>query len=75
VRCLEVAGEQRSVWLFDTALRNRIADEVAKRPGRDLTAGEPVLITRGGMATSANGRDYRSYRVRFPDEVERIERP
>ena len=41
---LEVENERRSVWCFHTALRRRIADEIARRPSGDLTPGELVGI-------------------------------
>ena len=68
---VEVDGENRSVWLFETALQSRFADEVAKRPTGDLTAGERISIRRGDMVTSGTGRDYRSFKVRFPDRPKR----
>jgi hypothetical protein len=68
---LHVDGEARNIWLLETALRARLADEVAKRPTRDLTAGEQVQIHRGEVVTSGTGRDYRSFKVRFPDRPKR----
>lgn len=68
---LEIDGEERSVWLLETALRNRIADEVAKRPSGDLTPGERVVIHRGDKKTSAAGREYRAFTARFPDAPKR----
>jgi hypothetical protein len=68
---LQVDGEPRSLWLFDTALVSKFREEVRKRPTRDLTAGEQLYIKRGGMITSGTGRDYRRYDVRFPDRPKR----
>lgn len=68
---LEVGGEERSVWLLATALRNRFADEVAKRPNGDLTIGEQVVIERGEMRTSSSDRQYRAFTARFPDRPRR----
>jgi hypothetical protein len=68
---LEVEGEPRSVWLLETAIQSRFADEVAKRPSRDLTVGERIHIRRGDIVTSGTGRDYRAFKVRFPDRPKR----
>jgi hypothetical protein len=68
---LEVDGEPRSVWLLETAIQSRFADEVAKRPARDLTVGERIQIRRGDIVTSGTGRDYRAFKVRFPDRPKR----
>lgn len=68
---LEINGEERSVWLLETALRNRVADEVAKRPSGDLTPGERVVIHRGDKKRSAAGREYRAFTARFPDARKR----
>jgi hypothetical protein len=68
---LEVDGEKRSVWLLETALQSRFADEVRKRPTGDLTPGERIIIHRGEMVRSGTGRDYRSFKVRFPDRPKR----
>jgi hypothetical protein len=68
---LNVDGERRSVWLFHTAVRNRFADEVARRKDGDLTQGELVSIRRGETKESAGGRSYVSYAVRFPEAPKR----
>ena len=65
---LDVAGEERSVWLFEAAIVSKFRDELAKRPSGDFTVGEGVEIDRGAeKVESANGRSYWPYRVRFPD--------
>jgi hypothetical protein len=68
---LEVDGERRSIWLFETAVQNRFADEVRKRASGDLTVGERITIVRGEMVTSGTGRNYRAFKVRFPDRPKR----
>lgn len=65
---LEIDGEPRTVWCFHTALRRRIADEVSRRPHRDLKAGERIVIRQGEKKPSAEGgREYIAYFVRFLD--------
>jgi hypothetical protein len=66
-----VAGEKRSLWLNETALRNRVADEVARRPSGDLDPGERLIVTRLGKKMSGNGREYVAFDVKFPDRPRR----
>jgi hypothetical protein len=68
---LDVDGEERSVWCFHTALRNRIADELATRVAGDFNPGELILIRQGEKKTGANDRAYVSYTVRFPEAPKR----
>lgn len=69
---LDVAGEERSVWLFEAATVSKFRDQLAKRPSGDFTAGERVEIERGAeKIESANNRGYWPYRVRFPDAPQR----
>jgi hypothetical protein len=68
---LEVAGEKRTLWLLETALRNKFMDEVARRPSGDLTVGERIVVRRGGMRESASGKSYRSFHTDFPDRPKR----
>ena len=64
---LEVDGEPRSLCSSHRA-RRRIADEVARRPHRDLKAGERIVIRQGEKKpTAEGGRAYVSYFVRFLD--------
>jgi hypothetical protein len=68
---LEVDGEERSIWLLQTALFNRIRDELGDRPERKLNAGERVVIHRLAETTTQDGnRSYRPFRVYFPDRPE-----
>jgi len=69
---LDVDGEERSVWLFDTALVSKFHDQLATRPTGDFTAGERIVIERGEeKVESAGGRRYWPYKVRFPDAPKR----
>jgi hypothetical protein len=68
---LNADGEHRSIWLFHTAVRNRFADEVARRKDGDLTQGELVVIRQGETKESGGGRSYVSYSVRFPEAPKR----
>jgi hypothetical protein len=64
-------GEERSIWMHETALESKFRDELLNRPGRDLDPGERVIIKRGGMQKTLDGkRDYRAFDVRFPDRPE-----
>ena len=68
---LEIDGEERSVWILETALFGRIRDELAQRPGQKLTAGERVVIRRGEMKKTQDGkREYRATTAYFPDAPE-----
>jgi hypothetical protein len=69
-----IAGERRSVWLNETALRNRFADEVARRASGDLTPGERVTVKRLGKKMGGNGRTYTAFEVDFPDRPRRSAR-
>jgi hypothetical protein len=62
---LEVDGEPRSVWVTHAALRNRIADELAKRPAGDFDTGETITVAQLGKRTGASGREYMAYDVAF----------
>ncbi len=68
---LDVDGAKRSVWLTQTVLYNRVRDEVAKRPSRNLDPGERVSIRRLEKTEGENGRQgYWKFRVLFPDRPE-----
>lgn len=61
---LNVEGEERSVWLFHTALRSKFQKEVNRR---DLEVGEQINIKQAGMKKSGNNRSYQNYMVAFVD--------
>jgi hypothetical protein len=68
---LDVDGAQRSIWLNGVVLLNRIRDEVATRPSRDLTPGERVSIRRLEKTKGEGGRQgYWKFSVQFPDKPE-----
>ena len=67
-------GERRTCWLFHEALRNKLAEEVARRPTGDLIPGEPIVIERLPWRESEGGRRYRAYRVAFPERPKRSAR-
>lgn len=60
---LEVDGEERSVWLFHTALRNKFQKEVNRR---DFVVGEQVNIKQKGEKKGKKYK-YTDYMVAFPD--------
>jgi hypothetical protein len=65
---LDVDGQERSVWLLQTALFNQIRDEVAERPNRNLSVGERVTIHRLPKTKTEDGnRSYHPFRSYFPD--------
>src|SRR5438034_1020679 len=69
---LDVDGEERSIWLFDSALVSKFQEQLATRATGDFTPGERILIERGAeKVESANGRRYWPYKVRFPDAPKR----
>jgi hypothetical protein len=68
---LEVDGQERSVWLLQTALFERIRDELSDRPNRQLAPGEQVAIKRRAETKTKDGeRSYRPFQVYFPDRPE-----
>ena len=68
---LDVDGVKRSVWLTQTVLFNRVRDEVAKRPSKNLNPGERVSIRRLEKTQGEKGRQgYWKFRVLFPDRPE-----
>lgn len=71
IMVLEVDGAERSVWLLQTALYERVRDELADRPERRLTVGERVTFHRQAETTTQDGkRTYRPFRAYFPDRPE-----
>src|SRR5262249_38518367 len=68
---LEVDGRERSIWLLQTALKERIRDELRERSDRRLAVGERVAIHRLAETTTQDGkRSYRPFRIYFPDRPE-----
>jgi hypothetical protein len=67
-----VDGERRAVWCNDTALRNKVRDELARRGADDFVPGERVVIARSDeKKQSAAGNSYWYYRVVWPDAPRR----
>lgn len=63
---LDVEGERRSVWLTQTALRSKFAEELERRGAADFTPGEPVSIERATeMKESGTGKRYWPFSVAF----------
>jgi hypothetical protein len=68
IMILEVDGRERSIWLLQTALYERVRDELAERPERKLAASERVAIHRLAETKTQDGkRTYRPFRIYFPD--------
>lgn len=68
---LDVDGVERSVWLSQTALFNKVKDELNRRTSNTLEPGERVIVQRHGKTTSENGRSYWPFAVSFPDRPEK----
>jgi hypothetical protein len=66
---LEIEGVERSIWLLNDALFNKFRQEIAARPGRQLTPGERVIVQRlEEKISQSSGRKYRDFRAYFPDK-------
>lgn len=68
---LDVDGTERSVWLSQTALFNKVKDELNRRTSKTLEPGERVIVQRHEKTTSENGRSYWPFAVSFPDRPEK----
>jgi hypothetical protein len=68
---LDVDGRERSVWLAQTALFNKVRDELNRRTSKALDLGERVVVQRHEKTTSENGREYWPFTVSFPDRPEK----
>jgi hypothetical protein len=68
---LDVDGAERSVWLSQTALFNKVKDELNRRTSKTLEPGERVIVQRHEKTTSENGRSYWPFAVSFPDRPEK----
>jgi hypothetical protein len=53
---LKVDGEERGIWLSQTALRGKFVSELERRQARDFNPGERITIERG--AEKARGAKY-----------------
>jgi hypothetical protein len=61
---LNVDGEERSVWLFHTAIRSKFQKEVNRR---EIQPGEQINIKQAGEKMGGNKRSYMNYIVAFVD--------
>jgi len=69
---LDVDGEERSVWLSQTALRSKFADELARRHASDFDPGERISISRAKeKKTAASGHAYWPFTVIFHNAPKR----
>jgi hypothetical protein len=68
---LDVDGRERSVWLSQTALFNKVRDELNRRTSKTLDPGERVVVQRHEKTTSENLREYWPFTVSFPDRPEK----
>ncbi len=69
---LNVDGEDRSLWLNETALVAKFRDELARRTSGDFEPGERITASRGAAKVeSANGRGYWPCPVTFHDAPRR----
>jgi len=68
IAILLIDGEERSIWLLETALYNGFRDEIMERPERTLSPGERIVARRGEKKRNAEDtRDYVDYKILFPD--------
>jgi len=67
---LDVEGQERSVWVFHEALRERFVSQVRARPSQNLDVGERITIRRGEKKQSQSNpdRSYRVFTVEFGNE-------
>ena len=64
---LKVDGEERGVWLSQTALRRKFADELGRRKSRDFELGERIRIERGAEKARGAKFSYWPFDVSFED--------
>jgi hypothetical protein len=64
---LDVDGRERSLWLSQSALFNKVKDELSRRASKTLEPGERIVVQRHEKTTSENGRSYWPFAVSFPD--------
>jgi hypothetical protein len=68
---LDVDGAERSIWLSQTALFNKVKDKLNRRTSKTLKPSERVVVQRHEKTTSENGRSYWPFVVSFPDRPEK----
>jgi hypothetical protein len=68
---LDVDGRERSIWLSQTALFNKVKNELNRRTSKTLEPGERVVVQRHEKTTSENGRSYWPFAVSFTDRPEK----
>ena len=68
---LNVDGQERSVWLSQMALFNKVRDELGRRASKKLDVGERVVIERHAKKKGENEREYWPFTVLFPDRPEK----
>jgi len=65
---LHVGGEDRSLWIFETALKEKLASELERRGAAEFEVGERIVVSRGeAKVVSEAGRGYWPITVEFPD--------
>jgi hypothetical protein len=65
---LTVSDEQRTFWLFNESALLRVMQELARRPGNELTPGERVRWADYGKKKNPNtNREFRHVEIEFPD--------
>jgi hypothetical protein len=70
IMIVTVAGEQRSIWLLQTALEHGFRDELQRRKGK-IAPNERVTVRRlPKVATKDGKRTYHPFRWFFPDRPE-----
>jgi hypothetical protein len=70
-----VNGEERALWLNETALRSKFRDELEGRSERRFTSGERIVVERGGekKRNAADTFSYWPFTVSFPDRPQTAE--
>jgi hypothetical protein len=70
-----VDGEERALWLNETALRSKFRDELTNRPEHRFTLGERIVVERGAekKRNAADTFSYWPFEVSFPDKPQTSE--
>lgn len=67
---LQVGNEERSLRIFETALREKLASELERRGEAEFEPGERIVVSRGEeKAVSEAGRVYWPVTAVFPDAL------